>query len=124
MANGLNVNGTTRTSTPALAVNPQLEKARSASVLSAAPSPSPSTQAATKEESAPVASPAVVPQPQNALNAGQATTMVPTAATGPVFAPIPIAPPQPITNPLVNGYMDQKHPRRPGKGKSSLPASL
>ncbi|KAI1067967.1 hypothetical protein LB507_004505 [Fusarium sp. FIESC RH6] len=116
MVNGLNVNGTTRTSTPVLAVNPQLEKARSASVLSAAPSPSPSTQAVTKEESAPVASPAVVPQPQNALNAGQATTMVPTAATGPVFAPIPIAPPQPITNPLVNGYMDQKHPRRSGKG--------
>jgi hypothetical protein len=91
------------------------EKARSTSI--SAPSPSPSTQAASKtEEAAPVSSSAVVPQPQNALPAGQATTGVPTTATGPIFAPIPIAPPQPITNPLINGYMDQKHPRRPGKG--------
>ncbi|CAF3514222.1 unnamed protein product [Fusarium graminearum] len=115
-ANGLGVNGTTRTSTPAQAINPQLEKAGSTSV-SAAPSPSPSTQAASKtEEAAPAPSLAVVQQPQNALLAGQATPGVPTAATGPIFAPIPVAPPQPITNPLINGYMDQKHPRRPGKG--------
>jgi hypothetical protein len=115
-ANGLGVNGTTRTSTPAQAINPQLEKARSTSV-SAAPSPSPSTQAVSKpEEAGSVASSAVVPQPQNSLPAGQATPGVPTAATGPIFAPIPVAPPQPITNPLINGYMDQKHPRRPGKG--------
>lgn len=113
-ANGLNVNGTTRTSTPAQAINLHLEKARSASV-SVAPSPSPSTQAASKtEEAASAASPAVVPQ--NAQPAGQATPGVTTAATGPVFAPIPVAPPQPIHNPLVNGYMDQKHPRRAGKG--------
>ncbi|KAJ4271340.1 hypothetical protein NW762_000042 [Fusarium torreyae] len=107
--NGQGLNGVARTSTPAQAVNPQLEKARSASA-SAVPSPSPSTQVALKAEEAPSASPAAaVPGPPSTVS-GQATPALPAAA------PVPVPPPQPIHNPLVNGYMEQKHPRRPGKG--------
>ncbi|KAF5020111.1 hypothetical protein F66182_7874 [Fusarium sp. NRRL 66182] len=124
--NGQNVNGVARTSTPAQVTIPQSDKARS---VSAAPSPSPSIQAAPKAEEAARASPAVVsavvsavvPRPPSAMS-GQATPGTPAAV--PVFAPIPTAapapvpaaPPQPIHNPLVNGYMEQKHPRRSGKG--------
>ncbi|KAG9507974.1 hypothetical protein J7337_001531 [Fusarium musae] len=115
LTNGQTVNGTARTSTPAQAVNPQLEKARSTS-LSAVPSPSPSVQsAALKADEASRASPAVASQPPSAAPS-QATPAVPAAAPVAVPAPVPVAPPQPITNPLVNGYMDQKHPRRAGKG--------
>ncbi|CCT62912.1 uncharacterized protein FFUJ_00485 [Fusarium fujikuroi IMI 58289] len=114
LTNGQTVNGTARTSTPAQAVNPQLEKARSTS-LSAVPSPSPSVHSALKPEEASGASPAVPSQPPSAAPS-QATPSVPAAAPVAVPAPVPVPPPQPITNPLVNGYMDQKHPRRPGKG--------
>ncbi|EWZ51983.1 Bromodomain-containing protein [Fusarium oxysporum f. sp. albedinis] len=114
ITNGQTVNGTARTSTPAQAVNPQLEKARSTS-LSAVPSPSPSVQSALKAEEASRASPAVTSQPPSAAP-NQATPATPAAAPVAVPAPVPVAPPQPINNPLVNGYMDQKHPRRPGKG--------
>ncbi|KAF5558649.1 polybromo-1 [Fusarium mexicanum] len=114
MTNGQTVNGTARTSTPAQAVNPQLEKARSTS-LSAVPSPSPSVQSALKPEETSRASPAVPSQPPSAAPS-QATPAVPAAAPVAVPAPVPVPPPQPITNPLVNGYMDQKHPRRAGKG--------
>lgn len=116
ITNGQTVNGTARTSTPAQAVNPQLEKARSTS-LSAVPSPSPSVQSALKAEEASRASPAVTSQPPSAAP-NQATPATPAAAPVAVPAPVPVAPPQPINNPLVNGYMDQKHPRRPGKGNS------
>ncbi|RBA12344.1 hypothetical protein FPRO05_03794 [Fusarium proliferatum] len=112
LTNGQTVNGTARTSTPAQAVNPQLEKARSTS-LSAVPSPSPSVQSALKPEEASRASPAVPSQPPSAAPS-QATPSVPAAAPVAVPAPVPVPPPQPITNPLVNGYMDQKHPRRSG----------
>ncbi|SCN72749.1 uncharacterized protein FFM5_00496 [Fusarium fujikuroi] len=112
LTNGQTVNGTARTSTPAQAVNPQLEKARSTS-LSAVPSPSPSVHSALKPEEASGASPAVPSQPPSAAPS-QATPSVPAAAPVAVPAPVPVPPPQPITNPLVNGYMDQKHPRRPG----------
>ncbi|KAK2683695.1 Bromodomain [Fusarium oxysporum f. sp. vasinfectum] len=61
ITNGQTVNGTARTSTPAQAVNPQLEKARSTS-LSAVPSPSPSVQSALKAEEALRASPAKHPR--------------------------------------------------------------
>ncbi|WKT39779.1 Bromodomain [Fusarium oxysporum f. sp. vasinfectum] len=61
ITNGQTVNGTARTSTPAQAVNPQLEKARSTS-LSAVPSPSPSVQSALKAEEASRASPAKHPR--------------------------------------------------------------
>ncbi|KAL5618241.1 hypothetical protein FOVSG1_000463 [Fusarium oxysporum f. sp. vasinfectum] len=114
ITNGQTVNGTARTSAPAQAVNPQLEKARSTS-LSAVPSPSPSVQSALKAEEASRASPAVTSQPPSAAP-NQATPAIPAAAPVAVPAPVPVAPPQPINNPLVNGYMDQKHPRRPGKG--------
>ncbi|KAF4457956.1 Protein polybromo-1 [Fusarium austroafricanum] len=115
--NGQGVNGTARTSTPAQAINPQLEKARSTS-LSAVPSPSPSAQGALKAEEIPRASPAAAPQPPSAT-LSQATPGASAAAPvvpAPAPAPAPAAPPQPIHNPLVNGYMEQRHPRRPGKG--------
>ncbi|SPJ72324.1 uncharacterized protein FTOL_02052 [Fusarium torulosum] len=116
ITNGLNVNGTARTSTPAQATNPQVEKARSASA-SALPSPSPSTQAAPITEEAAKATPAPLIRTLSGV-ANQATPGVPTAAPvpAPAPAPVPVAPPQPIHNPLINGYMEQKHPRRAGKG--------
>ncbi|KAF4995872.1 hypothetical protein FGRMN_4829 [Fusarium graminum] len=110
--NGLNVNGAAPISTPAQAVNPQLEKARSASA-SVLPSPSPSTQAAPNAEETTKASPAAVPQ---VLSAVPGTPGAPPPAPVPAPAQLPVAPPQPIYNPLINGYMEQKHPRRAGKG--------
>ncbi|KAF4343200.1 polybromo-1 [Fusarium beomiforme] len=107
ITNGQAANGTARTSIPSLG-------ARSTS-LSAVPSPSPSVQSALRAEEVTRASPAVTSQPPSATP-GQATPAAPVAAPVAVPAPAPVAPPQPITNPLVNGYMDQKHPRRPGKG--------
>ncbi|KAM0222756.1 hypothetical protein ACHAPA_001284 [Fusarium lateritium] len=118
ITNGLNVNGATRTSTPAQATNPQVEKARSASA-SALPSPSPSTQAAPNTEEAAKATPAPLIRTLSGA-AVQGTPGVPTTAPvpapAPAPAPVPVAPPQPIHNPLINGYMEQKHPRRAGKG--------
>ncbi|KAM5371714.1 hypothetical protein ACJZ2D_007879 [Fusarium nematophilum] len=105
--NGQGVNGTARTSTPAQPSIPQLDKARS--VSASVPSPSPSAQAVLKAEEPASASPAGVPRPPSAMS-GQAT---PAAAA----APIPVVQPPPVVhNPLANGYMEQKHPRRPGKG--------
>jgi hypothetical protein len=118
ITNGLNVNGTARTSTPAQATNPQVEKARSASA-SALPSPSPSTQAAPSTEEAAKVTPAPLIRTLSGVP-NQGTPGVPTAAPVPAPAPVPVPPPQPIHNPLINGYMEQKHPRRAGKGISFL----
>ncbi|KAF4467799.1 polybromo-1 [Fusarium albosuccineum] len=102
--NGQNVNGT---STPALSINPQLEKARS--VSASVPSPSPSIQGALKAEDISVPSSAGVPQPPSVASA--------QGTPGANAAPIPaVQPPPVIHNPLANGYMEQRHPRRPGKG--------
>ncbi|KAI6769582.1 hypothetical protein HG530_004211 [Fusarium avenaceum] len=114
ITNGLNVNGTARTSTPAQVTNPQLEKVTSASV-SALPSPTPSTQAAPSTEEAAKATPAPLIRTLSGV-ATQGTPGIPIAAPIAPPAPVPVAPPQPIHNPLINGYMEQKHPRRAGKG--------
>lgn len=115
--NGQRVNGTARTSTPVVPTV-QLDKARSVSV--SVPSPSPSVQPALKAEDAASASPAGVLR-QPSVASGQATPapgVAPVPAPAPAPAPAPVAQPQPVQhNPLVNGYMEQKHPRRPGKGK-------
>ncbi|EEU48121.1 uncharacterized protein NECHADRAFT_75379 [Fusarium vanettenii 77-13-4] len=110
--NGQSVNGTARTSTPAVP-NVQLDKARS--VSASVPSPSPSVQPTLKAEEVASASPAGIPR-QPSVASGQATP-APGVAPGPVPAPAPVAQPPPVQhNPLVNGYMEQKHFRRPGKG--------
>ncbi|KAH7256406.1 Bromodomain-containing protein [Fusarium tricinctum] len=114
ITNGLNVNGAARTSTPAQVTNPQLEKVTSASA-SALPSPTPSTQAAPSTEEATKATPAPLMRTLSGV-ATQGTPGVPIAAPIAAPAPVPVAPPQPIHNPLINGYMEQKHPRRAGKG--------
>ncbi|KAF4980154.1 hypothetical protein FZEAL_3773 [Fusarium zealandicum] len=123
VTNGQNVNGIARTSTPAQPPNnPQVDKARSVSVT--VPSPSPSTQAPPKAEDAASASPAVVPRQLSAMS-GLATPGV-AAVAAPVPVPVPVVQPQPVQhNPLANGYMEQKHPRRPGKGvKDALLSSV
>ncbi|KAJ4199259.1 hypothetical protein NW767_008460 [Fusarium falciforme] len=110
--NGQSVNGTARTSTPAVP-NVQLDKARS--VSASVPSPSPSVQPALKAEEVASASPAGIPR-QPSITSGQATP-APGVAPVPAPASAPVAQPQPVQhNPLVNGYMEQKHFRRPGKG--------
>lgn len=112
--NGQSVNGTARTSTPAVP-NVQLDKARS--VSASVPSPSPSVQPALKAEEVASASPAGIPR-QPSVASGQATPapgVAPVPAPAP--APAPVVQPPPVQhNPLVNGYMEQKHFRRPGKG--------
>lgn len=98
------LNGTTRNATPTQSNLSFVEKARSVSI--SVPSPSPSVQGGLKAEDS-VASP--MPQPSN--SSLEQTTLTPV-----VKPPTPVAPPQPVHNPLANGYMEQKRPRPPGKG--------
>ncbi|KPM37155.1 hypothetical protein AK830_g9405 [Neonectria ditissima] len=85
---------------------PQLDKARS--VSASVPSPSPSTIVTLKAEDGSAVSPVVVPRSASAVSA---------QATPTIGAPIPAVQSQPVQqNPLVNGYMEQKRFRGPGKG--------
>jgi hypothetical protein len=96
-----NVNGA------AAQLSANLEPPRS--VSASAPSPTPSSQVERKVEEGARASPAVANTPAGAP--GQ-----PVARP-----PIPAIPSQPVqTNPLVNGYADQRRFRPAGKGMCSL----
>ncbi|KAH7326464.1 Bromodomain-containing protein [Stachybotrys elegans] len=105
--NGHETNGTARPSTAGALQPNQVDKARSVSL--SAPSPSPSAAGALKLEDAAKASPSDAARPPSAASGQAMTGVVQTSAT-------PATPQPQAVTPQVNGAVEPKRLRRPGKG--------